>query len=119
MKSVHSSEPAPPGIVTITLDSKPSTSSSAPMDIAEDSPYSPSKVDISAMSISDEESEDSDSRASRLKYSSVVSGIQQGKALSKKAKRKLLKASGKTVTLQDLQKKQIKLEAQIKEQIQE
>jgi hypothetical protein len=118
MKSVHSDQPAPPGLVSVKLDpSQPSTSSTVPMDTNDMSPCSP-QVNISAMSISDDESEDSDSRASKLKYSSVVAGIQQEKALSKRAKRKLLKAN-KTVTLQELQKKQLKLEAQIKEQIQE
>src|SRR5579859_1186954 len=118
MKSVHTDQPAPPGLVSVKLDhSEPSTSSSTPMETNDVSPCSP-QVNISAMSISDDESEDSDSRASKLKYSSVVAGIQQDKALSKRAKRKMLKAH-KTVTLQELQKKQIKLEAQIKEQLQE
>jgi hypothetical protein len=115
LKTVNPAEPSPPGLIPIKLDhSLPSSSSSVPMEIAESSSCLP-QVNLSAMSISDDESEDSDSRASREKYSSVVAGIQTNKALSKRAKRKQLKAQ-KTVTLQELQRQQIKLEAQIKEQ---
>jgi hypothetical protein len=119
MQIVHPIEPAPPGLMPVVLNhvNEPSCSSSTPMEIV-DQPSCSLKVDLSAMSISDEESEDSDSRASREKYSNVVAGIQSNKALSKRAKRKQLKAT-KTVTLQELQRKQIKLEAQIKEQIKE
>jgi hypothetical protein len=113
LSSLKRAQPAPPGLLAVKLEPEPVASTSSAMDISD---TISTKEALSLMSISDdEESEDSDSRQSRMTYSSAAksNGIQV--TLSKQAKKKLKKRGLKTLTLQQLQQQQLKVEACILE----
>jgi hypothetical protein len=105
-------QPSPPGLLPIQLEK---------MELSDDAPGPSNGTDASYRDViipsSDDESVDSDSRASRSFASALKAepSTSSQAPLSKKAKRKLRKATAKTYTLLELQRQQAEIAEQIRQ----